>query len=141
MIKTKHAKSSTATERKALRQRIKQMYDAFNRESWDTCFSLLDPRLRDPSKVKLPVYAQQLQAFHKAYGQIKPWHVRLSLHLEERNSKAEHRPFAYVYVVWQDQAHGFHMFRERWVKHAGQWYTRVAGLIANRQETTRNQQG
>ena len=54
-----------------------------------------------------------------------------SLHGDARTVGSDRRPFAYVYVVWQDEAHGFHMFRERWVKDRGWWFTRVVGLVPN----------
>jgi hypothetical protein len=111
------------------------MYEWFNQESWEKCFSLIDPHLSGASKVQLPAYAQSLQAFKQVYGAIRPWHIRISLHLDGASNKHDARPFAYVYVVWQDEAHGFHMFRERWVKESGRWYTRVAGLVPNRQES------
>ena len=115
------------------------MYDWFNRGLWEECFSLVDPKLKEQSKVQLPVYAERLQAFKEFYGIIKPWHVRISLHLDASSNKQDERPFAYVYVVWQDDVHGFHMFRERWVKHSGRWFTRVAGLVPNRGEPVRSQ--
>jgi hypothetical protein len=111
------------------------MYDWFNRGAWEKCFSLLDPQLTGTSKVQLPVYSRSLQAFQQAYGKIHPWHIRISLHLAASANQRDARPFAYVYVVWQDEAHGFHMFRERWVREAGRWHTRVAGLVPNRQES------
>ena len=138
MIKTQKKSASKVSDREALRRRIKQMYVGFNRERWEKCYLLIDPRLRDQSKVQLPVYMRQLKAFKETYGAIKPWHVRISLHLDNKASKRADRPFAYVYVVWQDDAHEFHMFRERWVKQDGRWYTRVAGLVANQQESNRD---
>jgi len=114
------------------------MYDWFNQELWESCFSLIDPELREQSKVPLPTYADQLTAFKAAYGKINPWYIRISLHLDASSNKRDTRPFAYVYVIWQDDQHGFHMFRERWVKHSDRWYTRVVGLVPNRQETVRS---
>ena len=136
MIKTKAISSRKAAERKALHRRARKMYDAFNRGLWEKCFSLIDPELRESSRVKLSVYADQMAAFQKVYRQIKPWHIRTSLHFEKGPRGDHSRPFAYVYVVWQDHANEYHMFRERWVKHADHWYTRVAGLVANRQNTS-----
>ena len=108
------------------------MYDWFNLSRWDKCFTLIDPRL-SRQKVQLSVYADQLGAFKQAYGQIKPWHIRISLHHVASSNKQDERPFAYVYVVWQAEANAFHMFRERWVKESDQWFTRVAGLVPSRQ--------
>jgi hypothetical protein len=139
MMQARQIRPNAASERQALRKRIGQMYAAFNDEDWQKCYSMLDPKLRESGKVAASVYAEQLEAFKHVYGEIKPWHLRVSLHLKERNSQQESRPFAYVYVVWQDSAHGFHMFRERWIKHAGHWYTRVAGLVPNQQHSVRNE--
>jgi hypothetical protein len=135
MIKTQQRTSRAGAERKELRRRTKQFYDAFNSGSWKACFTMIDPKLRNPPTVRVSVYAEQMRAFQEAFGSIKPWHIRISLHLEKRSGASDARPFAYVYVVWQDAAHGFHMFRERWVKHGGQWYTRVVGLVPNQNES------
>jgi hypothetical protein len=76
-----------------------------------------------------------MQAFKNTYGSVNLWFTRLSLHLDASSNQRDKRPFAYVYLVWQDDAHGFHMFRERWIKDSGRWFTRVVGLVPNRQET------
>ena len=122
-----------ASERKSLRRRVGQMYEWFNQESWKKCLSLLDPRLVDNGKVEGQTYMASLKRFKEVYGKIGPWHTRISLHLDESSNKRDDRPFAYVYVVWQDDLHAFHMFRERWVKDAGHWFTRVVGLVPNRE--------
>jgi hypothetical protein len=123
-----------ASERQALRSRVKQWYAWFNRGLWEKCFSLIDPNLTEQSKVQLPAYAERLQTFKQVYGSINPWFVRISLHLEATAPQRDRRPFACVYVVWQDEAHRFHMLRERWVKDDGRWFTRVIGLVPNRGE-------
>jgi hypothetical protein len=110
------------------------MYEWFNQELWEKCFSLIDPQLVERSGVHLPVYCETLQTFKKTYGRVRPWHIRINLHLDASSNKHDKRPFAYVYVVWQDDSHGFHMFRERWIKHDGKWFTRVVGLVVNQQE-------
>jgi hypothetical protein len=115
------------------------MYEWFNQGLWEKCFERIDPKLREESKVELPVYVDQLQAFQEAYGTIHPWYIRINLHLDDSSGKPGERPFAYVYVIWQDERHGFHMFRERWVRHADQWFTRVVGLVPNRQELIRSE--
>ncbi len=138
MIQNKHPPGE-ASEREALRRRVKQMYDWFNRGMWEKCFALIDPRIREQAKVELSTYTEGLRAFQGAYGAIHPWYVRISLHLDTASSKHDDRPFAYVYVVWQDDAHGFHMFRERWVCHDHRWFTRVAGLVPNRPNAVREQ--
>ncbi len=139
MNRTPQSASSEASEREALRRRVKQLYEWFNRGLWRQCFSLIDPKLRERSKVELPVYADGLQAFKEVYGAINPWYIRISLHLKASGNKRDDRPFAYVYVIWQDDVRGFHMFRERWVKHADRWFTRVTGLVPNRQESVRSE--
>jgi hypothetical protein len=97
---------------------------------------MLDPKL--VSKVEPAGYAERLQAFKRAYGAIHPWHLRISLHLDGSSNKRDPRPFAYIYLIWQDDAHEFHMFRERWVKDDDRWFTRVVGLVPNRQESVRS---
>jgi hypothetical protein len=115
------------------------MYDWFNRELWDKCFSLIDPKLRDQAKVELPGYASSMQEFKAVYGAIRPWYTRISFRLDASPSQRDKRPFAYVYVIWQDERHGFHLFRERWVKDSGRWFTRVVGLVRNQQESAYRQ--
>jgi hypothetical protein len=115
------------------------MYEWFNRGLWEKCFARIDPRLREQSKVELSAYTEGLQAFKEAFGAIHPWYVRISLHLDASSSKRDDRPFAYVYVIWQDDARGFHMFRERWVRQPEGWFTQVVGLIPNRQDRNRGQ--
>jgi hypothetical protein len=107
------------------------MYESFNQEAWAKCYSLVDPRLRDGGRVEEQTYADSLKRFKEVYGKVEPWYVRLSLHSEGAPKQRDDRPFAYVYIVWQDQTHGFHMFRERWVQDSGRWYTRVVGLVPN----------
>lgn len=128
-----------SAEQRALRRRVKRMYDYLNHERWEKCYSLIDPKLREQQKVNLPDYSERLQAFKAAYGAVNPWHVRLSLHLDAAANKRDARPFAYVYMVWQDAGHGFHMFRERWVRDTNGWFTRVAGLVSNRTEGNRDE--
>jgi hypothetical protein len=91
---------------------------------------MIDPGLRP--KVDFRVYAEQLEAFKNRYGAVRPWHVRADLHMDGSSNKRDKRPFAYAYVVWQDKANDFHMFRERWVKDNTRWFTRVVGLIPRR---------
>src|SRR5262245_17529771 len=124
---------NAASERKALRRRVKQLYDWFNQGLWENCFSLIDPELRDQKKVRLSIYSERLRAVKAAYGRVDPWYIRISPHLDTSSNKHDQRPFAYVYVVWQDDQHGFHMFKERWVKPSGRRFTRVVGLVPNRQ--------
>jgi hypothetical protein len=120
-------------ERAALRRRVKQFYHRFNEENWEDCYARIDPRLTRQGKVELAAYSEQMRGFKNVYGSVKLWLTRLSLHLEGARNQRDRRPFAYVYVVWQDDAHEFHMFRERWIEDNGRWFTRVVGLVPNRQ--------
>lgn len=139
MIRAKHSVRSETAERQALRRRVRQMYDWFNQGLWEKCFSLIDPRILEKSTRKFPAYAERLQEFQEAYGAIRPWHVRIKLYLDFSSSKHDDAPFAYVYTVWQDDSHRFHMFRERWVQHGGRWFTQVVGLVVNQQELAGNE--
>jgi hypothetical protein len=111
------------------------MYDWFERGQWEKCFFLIDPRLREQSRVELPVYSERMRAFKQVYGRIHPWLIRISLHPDASSSRRDTRSFAYVYVIWQDKMRGFHMFQERWVKDSNRWFTRVAGLVPNRESS------
>jgi hypothetical protein len=133
MIRATRQSRQEASERAALRRRVRQMYDNLNRGQWDKCFALIDPKL--VPKLNAAEHAARLQAFKRVYGNVRPWHMRVSTHLDGAANKRDPRSFAYVYLVWQDDARGFHMFRERWVKEDGHWYTRVVGLVPNRQES------
>lgn len=125
--------------RGALRRRALRWYDRFNSQKWSDCFKLVDPRLTNSGKVGQETYTRSLREFLDCYGSVRPWHVRVSLHLTDSRPASDPRPFAYVYTVWQDQRHEFHMFRERWVLEGRNWYTRVAGLVVN--EPALNQAG
>ncbi len=120
-----------SSERRALHNRVQAFYAHLNREHWDQCFAMIDPQLTQQGKVKLAAYAQRLAEFKAVYGLVRPWFTRLSLHLGAKTNRRDSQPFAYVYVIWQDASHAFHMFRERWVKADGAWFTRVVGLVAN----------
>jgi hypothetical protein len=117
------------SERTALRRRVFARIRRLNAGQWERCYEMIDPRMRAKGTPQATAHAKQLQAFRAAYGGVHPWHTRISLHLDGSANKNDPRPFAYVYVVWQDAAKGFHLFRERWVKDDRQWYTRVAGLV------------
>jgi hypothetical protein len=134
MKRAVHSTKGAAAERKALWGRVKRFYVRFNKADWDGCYALIDPQLTQPGKVQRDTYSELMQAFKDVYGSVKLRWTRLSLHLDAARKQRDKRPFAYVYVIWQDDAHGFHLFRERWVKDHGQWFTRVAGLVPNRQE-------
>ncbi len=128
-----------AGDRGAIRRRVKRLYEWFNEGNWEQCFSLLDPRLRGTSRVDPAAYAESLAAFRDYYGSVSIWYMRVSLHLDGARNKQDSRPFAYVHVVWQDAKHEFHMFRERWIKDAGRWYTRVVGLVPQTADAPRQE--
>ena len=113
-----------AAARRALRQRVKQFYSRFNEGAWQDCYALIDPELTGQDKVSLDTYSKLMQAFKDAYGSVKPWRTQFSFHLDAAPKQQDKRPFAYVYLVWQDEAYGFHMFRDRWIHDRGQWFTR-----------------
>jgi hypothetical protein len=120
-----------AAERTAIRRKVKLLYDRFNHEQWSACFEMIDPKLRSSARVGPECYMASLSEFKRCYGQVRIWYTRINVHLEERNNQHDDRPFAYVYVVWQDDRNAFHMFRERWVRDTDRWYTRVVGLVAH----------
>src|SRR5687767_10451732 len=102
------------SDRAALRRRVLARVRRLNAGEWDECYEMIDPRLRAKGTLDAATHAGQLRAFRAAYGGVHPWHTRISLHLDGSKNKQDPRPFAYVYVVWQDAAKGFHLFRERW---------------------------
>ena len=132
--RTVQTKKRDTTERQSLRRRVQQFYRRFNKGAWEDCSALIDPELTGRGKVKFGACSDLMQAFKEVYGSVKPRWTDLSLHLDASPKQRDKRPFAYVYILWQDEAYGFHMFRERWIQHHGQWYTRVVGLVPNRQE-------
>ena len=90
---------------------------------------MIDPQLTQQGKVKRATYSELLRTFKDVYGTVKQWLTCLSLHLDPAPKQGDKRPFAYVYVIWKDDTHAFHLFRERWIKEDDQWFTRVAGLF------------
>lgn len=130
-----------AVERKSLWRRVKRFYVRFNKADWDGCYALIDPQLTEQGKVEHTTYSKLMQDFKDVYGNVSTWLVRLSLHLDPTPKQGDKRSFAYVYVIWQDDKRGFHMFRERWIKEDGQWFTRVVGLVPNSSETTSRRSG
>jgi hypothetical protein len=120
----------SAGEQAALKRRIRGLYRSFDRQEWDRCFAHLDPKLRDEGKVDVRQYSQSLVEFQKKYGKIDIWFIRANIYAKGPSTTRD-RPFAYVYVLWQDERKELHLFRERWVKEAGRWYTRVVGLVAH----------
>jgi hypothetical protein len=137
MIRTTRSSSGDTAERQALRRRVQKMCEWLNDEQWEKCYSLIDPKLRAEGLVNLRGYSKGLEAFKTAYGHIRPWLVRISLHVDAASNKRNSRPFAYAYIIWQDADSGFHMFRERWIKDSGHWFTRVAGLVTENRKAGR----
>lgn len=133
MIQRRQPAANANTERATLRRRINDFYRRFNREDWRECFSRVDPRLRQTGKVVESQYSSSLAAFRQSYGDVDIWHTRVNLYLDAKNNKHDERPFAYVYIFWQDAHKAFHVFRERWVLDGGRWYTRVVGLVTHQQ--------
>ena len=127
------------SDRAALRARVRGMIRDLNAGRWEDCWETIDPKLRAKGTPEVKSYAGQLEAFRDAYGRINPWHTRISLHLDAPANKRDPRPFAYVYIVWKDAANEFHLFRERWVKDGGKWYTRVTGLVPASASETRQE--
>lgn len=116
-------------DRAALRRRVLARIRALNAGQPDTAFEMIDPRLRGKGTPASATHQDQLRAFRDAFGDIEPWHIRINLYPDGTTNKHDPRPFAYVYVVWKDAAKEFHLFRDRWVKDRGQWFTRVVGLV------------
>jgi hypothetical protein len=130
MPATTNTEPSAKRDRAALRRRALGFYEAFNEGDWDECRSRVDPELRADAGLDEAAYERQLREFRDSVGVIRPWYVRISLHLNPTKNQRDRRPFAFVYVVWQDARDRFHMFRERWVRDDETWYTRVVGLVA-----------
>ncbi len=131
MRRTVHPKDQIA-ERAALRRRVKRFFNRFNKADWQGCYDMVDPSLIQQGKVQLDAYSGLMSRFQDVYGSITISWTRLSLHPEGAPKQGDPRPFAYVYILWQDETHEFHMFRERWIKDHGQWFTRVVGLVPNK---------
>jgi hypothetical protein len=109
------------------------MYRWFEKERWEKCFSLVDPKLKEQSKVQIEPYSERMRVFKEVYGGVRLWSVEIHLHANTQASQHGKRNFAYVYVFWRDAAKRFHTFQERWVEDSGRWYTRVAGLVPARE--------
>jgi hypothetical protein len=121
------AQQQEVRQRTALYRRVGRFHKLFNQRAWNECYQFLDPRLRE--NVNISQYAGSLSRFAEHYGEIKIRYRHFSVHLDVTKNKQDPRPFAFVYVFWQDRRHDFHVFRERWVEEAGDWYTRVVGLV------------
>jgi hypothetical protein len=129
MAKQKVKPPRAAAQKQKLRRRVRAFYRGYNLGEWEKCYRVIDPRLREAGRVEVPRYVESLASFKQHHGNITIWHIQVSLHLDVRNGKQEDRPFAYVYVLWQDTRGAVQVFRERWVFDAGRWYTRVVGLV------------
>ena len=122
-----HGKIQARVGKTSLRQRIREFYQHFNGEDWPACFQFLDPVLKKKSRVDLPRYAASLAQFKEYYGHVQVRFVEV--HLFTQGQGTDSRDFAYVVILWKDKAGSYHLFRERWIKEKGRWYTRVVGLV------------
>ena len=120
---------SQAALKASVRKRIRSLYRSFDLGEWERCYAFIDPVLRAASRIEPERYAESLGVFSQRYGKVNIWFIGLSLHTGTP-ARRDARPFAYAYVLWQDDRKAFHLFRERWVYHVGRWYTRVVGLVA-----------
>jgi hypothetical protein len=120
--------SPQAAERIRLNQRIRRFYRYFNENNWKACFERVDPKLRE-GRVNFGPYAESLSSFFEKYGPIQIESIDLRLYASVQTNRHDDRPFAYGTVHWQDNQHKPHVLRERWVKSADEWYTRMVGLI------------
>jgi hypothetical protein len=112
-VNMKRAVDSTkkaARARGALRNRVRQFYLRFNAADWEGCYALVDPELVRQGKVASEAYSESLKVFKGVYGKL-----------------------------WQDENHGFHMFRERWINESGHLYTRLVWLVPNNREIEHRQ--
>ncbi|MFO0968478.1 MAG: hypothetical protein U0793_23220 [Gemmataceae bacterium] len=66
MKKIVQAKSSSASERRALRHRVTNLYARFNEADWPGCFAYIDPQLTERGKVDATTHSAQMQAFKAA---------------------------------------------------------------------------
>lgn len=132
------APDTDTTESAALRRCVKQFYDWFNSEDWDKCYAAVDSRLTATAKCERTPYVNSLKAFKRHFGSVTPTRIEPSVHMDASTNKHDDRPFAYVQVEWRDSRNEEHSFRERWVKDAGRWSTRVAGLVVNAQPPQSN---
>ena len=123
--------TAAQTERRSLRNRVKQFYAAYDRGDWATCFEFIDPKLRAGNRVELGMYAKLMGRFRELYGPVRFWYTRISLHLAGAPQQGDDRPFAYVSIVWRDERARYHLFQDRWVRAGQRWHTRVVGLVPN----------
>src|SRR5436190_21320809 len=128
MIKQSKPSRSQTKLRTTLSRRIRSFYRWFNQGRDEKCYTYVDPQLREESKLKAAVYSESLRAFRHEHGSVQIWFIRSNLYPAKTNPR-DPRPFAYVYLLWQDDRHEFQLFRERWVHDGERWYTRVVGLV------------
>jgi hypothetical protein len=60
-----------AADRAAIRRRIKQPYAQFNRDQWNQCFEMIDPKLRHGGRVDPTSHAASLTVFKKCHGAVR----------------------------------------------------------------------
>ncbi|MBI3465464.1 MAG: hypothetical protein HY000_20770 [Planctomycetes bacterium] len=130
---TEHADNlqSLQLDKRRLRDRIKKFYVLLNEQNWESCFKLIDPKLRDAGKVAFDSYAATLSAFFGAFGPLEDVSVSdLKLYSDVKSKLYGDRDFAYGCVVCKDREHHPQRLEERWVKATdGRWYTLMVGLV------------
>jgi hypothetical protein len=129
-MRARTGRRKEAGERTGLRNRIRSFYRNLNQGKWERCFGFVDPTLREEAKVEQPRYTASLARFRQRYGNIEVFPFTVSVHSGRKN-KHDPRDFAFAYVAWKDAKGNFRLFRERWVRDRGRWYTRVVGLVTH----------
>lgn len=122
--------TKTRTSTASLKRRIKRFYELLNRREFQSCYELIDPRVRaKPSSVTLLQYQSSLTKFLDVAGVVEIDDIRLNLHLDEASTLYEGRDFALGKTSWRDSTGANREFAERWVYEDGKWYTRSTGLL------------
>jgi hypothetical protein len=113
-----------------VRRRIHQFYTLLNRQQFDRCYKMIDPRVRvQASSVTLFQYTNALRLFMEQFGPVEVLETNMTLHLEEPSTLYEGRDFAVGKTVLADKAGGRHVLLERWVREGRSWYTRSTGFV------------
>lgn len=113
-----------------MKRRIKRFYDLLNQRKFQSCYELIDPRVRaKPSSVTLLQYQNSLARFLDRIGAVAVTDIHFDLHLDEPSALNEGRDFAIGKTRWRDSAGVEREFIERWVHEDGKWYTRSTGFL------------
>jgi hypothetical protein len=114
----------------ALKRRMKRFYELLNRREFQSCYELIDPRVRaKASSVTLLQYQNSLARFLERMGSVEVTDTRFELHLDEPSTLYEGRDFAIGKTSWRDAGGVEREFAERWVHEGGKWYTRSTGFL------------